>query len=82
MLHKDSIAFSVAGIREMDLKDNYVELLVHPLRKEIAVRPTDKDNRCTIQWANSVRGYRRSRSVAAIYPDPLSDLRLGAGQQL
>ena len=40
MLHKDSIAFSVAGIREMNLKDNYVELLVHPLRKEIAVRPT------------------------------------------
>lgn len=34
MLHKDSIAFSVAAIREMDLKDNYVELLVHPLRKE------------------------------------------------
>ena len=65
MLHKDSIAFSVAGIREMDLKDNYVELLVHPLRKEIAVRPTNKDNRCAIQWANGVRGNRHSRSVAA-----------------
>lgn len=65
MLHKDSIVFSVAGIREMALKDNYVELLVHPLRKEIAVRPTDKDNRCAIQWANGVRGNRHSRSVAA-----------------
>ena len=65
MLHKDSIAFSVAGVREMDLKDNYVELLVHPLRKEIAVRPTNKDNRCAIQWANGVRGNRHSRSVAA-----------------
>ena len=65
MLHKDSIAFSVAGIREMDLKDNYVELLVHPLRKKIAVRPTNKDNRCAIQWANGVRGNRHSRSVAA-----------------
>ena len=65
MLHKDSIAFSVAGIREMNLKDNYVELLVHPLRKEIAVRPTAKENRCSIQWANGVRGYRSSRSVAA-----------------
>ena len=49
----------------MDLKDNYVELLVHPLRKEIAVRPTAKDNRCAIQWANGVRGNRHSRSVAA-----------------
>ena len=65
MLHKDSVAFSVAGIREMDLKDNYVELLVHPLRKEIAVRPTAKENRCAIQWANGVRGNRHSRSVAA-----------------
>ena len=65
MLHKDSIAFNVAGIREMDLKDNYVELLVHPLRKEMAVRPTTKDNRCAIQWANGARGNRQSRPVAA-----------------
>ena len=41
MLHRDNITFSVAGIRAMELKDNCVELLVHPLRKEIAVRPTD-----------------------------------------
>lgn len=59
------LAFSVVGIREMDLRDNYVELLVHPLRKEIVVRPTNKENRCAIQWANGVRGYRHSRSVAA-----------------
>lgn len=65
MLHRDNVTFSVAGIRAMDLKDNFVELLVHPLRKEIAVRPTDKDNRCAIQWANGVRGNRHSRSVAA-----------------
>ena len=65
MLHKDSIAFNVAGIREMNLKDNYVELLVHPLRKEIAVRPTTKDNRCAIQWANGPQGYRYSRPVSA-----------------
>ena len=65
MLHKDSIAFNVAGIREMNLKDNYVELLVHPLRKEIAVRPTAKDNRCAIQWANGPQGYRHSRPVSA-----------------
>ena len=65
MLHKDSIAFNAAGIREMNLKDNYVELLVHPLRKEIAVRPTTKDNRCAIQWANGPQGYRHSRPVSA-----------------
>ena len=65
MLHKNSIAFNVAGIREMNLKDNYVELLVHPLRKEIAVRPTAKDNRCAIQWANGPQGYRHSRPVSA-----------------
>lgn len=65
MLHRDNITFSVAGIRAMDLKDNYVELLVHPLRKEIAVRPTDKNNRCAIRWSSGNRGNRQSRQVAA-----------------
>lgn len=65
MLHRDNITFSVAGIRAMDLKDNFVELLVHPLRKEIAVRPTDKNNRCAIQWSSGIRGNRQSRQVAA-----------------
>lgn len=65
MLHRDNITFSVAGIRAMDLKDNFVELLVHPLRKEIAVRPTDKNNRCAIQWSSGNRGNRQSRQVAA-----------------
>ena len=65
MLHRDNITFSVAGIRAMDLKDNFVELLVHPLRKEIAVRPTDKNNRCAIQWSSGSRGNRQSRQVAA-----------------
>ncbi|MCI6935582.1 MAG: recombinase family protein [Clostridiales bacterium] len=65
MLHRDNITFSVAGIRAMDFKDNFVELLVHPLRKEIAVRPTDKNNRCAIQWSSGIRGNRQSRQVAA-----------------
>ncbi len=65
MLHRDNITFSVAGIRAMDLKDNFVELLVHPLRKEIAVRPTDRNNRCAIQWSRGIRGNRQSRQVAA-----------------
>lgn len=65
MLHRDNVTFSVAGVRAMDLKDNFVELLVHPLRKEIAVRPTDKNNRCAVQWSNGQRGSRQSRPVAA-----------------
>lgn len=65
MLHRDNITFSVAGIRAMDLKDNFVELLVHPLRREIAVRPTDKNNRCAIQWSNGTQGSREPRLVAA-----------------
>ena len=65
MLHADNIAFNIAGIRAMNLKENYVELLVHPLRREIAVRPTSKDNRCAIQWANGTRENRKSRPVAA-----------------
>lgn len=43
MLHKDSIAFSVAGIREMNLKDNYVELLVHMKSSARNFSPTSRN---------------------------------------
>lgn len=64
-LHKDGITFGVSGIRDMALKENYVELLVHPLRKEIAVRPTTKDNRYGIRWADGEGSSRQPHHVAA-----------------
>lgn len=65
MLHKGNISFSTSCVREMNMKDNYVELLVHPIRKELAIRPTTKDNRYAIQWTNGTKNNQSPRTVAA-----------------
>ena len=49
------MSFGTASIRTMSA-GNYVELLVHPVRKEIAVRPTTANNRYAIKWANGQTG--------------------------
>lgn len=49
------MSFGTAGIRAMK-GGNYVELLVHPLRKEIAVRPTTSVSMYAIKWANGKFG--------------------------
>ena len=53
-LQKENIRFSTACIRKMNC-DRYVELLVHPLRKQLAVRPTTADNRCAIIWCSELK---------------------------
>lgn len=46
----DSITFSTACIRKFD-NHQYVELLVHPVQRLLAVRPCNKKSRNAIQWA-------------------------------
>ncbi len=65
MLHKENVTFSISCIREMDMKENYIEFLVHPIRKELAIRPTTKDNRYAIQWANGTKNNWSPRPIAA-----------------
>ena len=62
-LHTQYIKFSMSCIRKMDC-GNYVEVLVHPLRKLIAVRPTVKENRNSIEWATGNNLTRSNRPVA------------------
>ena len=64
-LHRTGISFSIACIRAMALKENYVELLIHPGRKEMAIRPTGKDSRYAIQWANGDIVNRQPRPISA-----------------
>lgn len=65
----EELSFSTSCVRK--LPDSlYVELLLHPYRRLLAVRPSVKGNRRAIQWAKSVDGlsYSRSASGRAFLP--------------
>ena len=49
-LGQKEMRFSASCIRNMAI-DNYVELLVHPIKKKLAIRPAKKDNKYAIQWS-------------------------------
>ena len=63
MLGRKELRFSISCIRNMGC-DNYVELLVHPLKKQFAIRPATKDNRYAIQWAKGSKNKQVNRGVA------------------
>ena len=63
MLHSDSINFNMSCVKKM-VCGNFIELLVHPIQKKIAIRPTTKNNRNKIQWANGVNTTLRPRTIA------------------
>ena len=63
MLHGDSIHFNMSCIRKMAC-GNYIELLVHPIQKKIAIRPPLMENRNKIQWAAGSNTNMSSRNIA------------------
>ena len=62
-LQKDEIKFNVSCIRNMKC-ENHIELLVHPAKKKIAVRPTTKENKYAIQWAKDKLNNKEPRSIS------------------
>ena len=62
-LQKDEIKFNVSCIRNMKC-ENHIELLVHPAKKKIAVRPTTKENKFAIQWAKDKLNNKEPRSIS------------------
>lgn len=43
------VVFGMESIRKLGICE-YVELLIHPIKKTLAVRPSQKDNRNAIKW--------------------------------
>ena len=71
LLQKRDIQFNKACMNGMGC-GNYVELLVHPLQKKIAIRPTTKENKYAIKWTNGTNTTMRPRHIAcAAYIDTL-----------
>lgn len=59
----DKMKFSIAGIRRIE--SEYVEILVHPIKRKLIVRKTDKDNRLAFQWAKKKDGELTSKNISA-----------------
>ena len=57
------IKFSTECLRRIS-NGNYVELLVHPKERKIAVRQTVKENRNAVIWAKEEYGQRVPRGIA------------------
>jgi len=74
ILQKEEIKFSKSCIRGMTCGD-YVELLVHPIQKKIAIRPTAADNRYAIHWCSGGQKEKEPRSIGCkAYIDKLFDI--------
>ena len=73
-LQKNGIKFSMSCVQEMAC-DNYVELLIHPLQKRIAIRPTTKSNRYAIQWTRGGDANKEARCISGrAFIDTLFDI--------
>lgn len=66
------IRFSASCVHRMAC-DEYVELLVHPIKCKLAIRPTTKDNRYGIQWTKGSKKVPRNIACKA-YIDNLFDI--------
>lgn len=62
-LQKDEIKFSTSCVKGMAC-DNYIELLIHPVQKKIAIRPTTRENRCAITWTGGGKDSKEPRSIS------------------
>ena len=62
-LEDGCIKFSTECLRRIS-NGNYVELLVHPKERKIAVRQTVKENRNAVIWAKEEYGQRVPRGIA------------------
>ncbi len=63
MLSHRGVRFTQSCVRRMKC-GNYVELLVHPTKKQIAIRPADKDNRYAIWWASGEKENQMNRWIS------------------
>ena len=68
LISYNKIKFSIECLRKFS-KTQYIELLIHPTEKKLAIRPTTKDNRNAVKWANVLDGIFTPRdiSIGAFY---------------
>lgn len=73
-LQREYIKFSASCVKRMGI-GNYVEFLVHPIEKKVAIRPTTKENKYGIYWAVGEKDNMEPRQVACkAYIDRIFEL--------
>lgn len=60
--HEKLITFSTEAIRKFP-NDRYIEILVHPSKLLIAIRPCSKEAKNALQWSTSIDGVIKPRIV-------------------
>jgi DNA invertase Pin-like site-specific DNA recombinase len=64
LISYNKIKFSIECLRKFS-KTQYIEILIHPTEKKLAIRPTTKDNRNAVKWANVLDNVYTPRDIAA-----------------
>ena len=64
LISYNKIKFSIECLRKF-AKIQYIEILIHPKDKKLAIRPTTKDNRNAVKWANVLDGVYTPRDISA-----------------
>jgi len=59
----DNIKFSTLAVRKME-KNHYVEMLIHPTKMQIAIRPCTTENRNNMQWSRKSNGLVVPRPIS------------------
>ena len=71
---RNKFKFTVACVRKFKEK-NYIELLINPFSRKIAIRPTDKTNRNAIVFSTLIAGKYQPRMIpSAAFSDTLFSL--------
>ena len=58
------IVFGMEGIKKMN-NIEYVELLIHPIKKTLAVRPSTKENRNAVKWSRYAESGRKPSPISS-----------------
>ena len=73
-IENGALKFSTECIRRIR-SDLFVEMLIHPTERKIAVRPSSRDNRNSVQWAKMEAGQKVPRIIAgAAYTNTIFSL--------
>lgn len=72
--YNEKIKFSTECVRKLQ-SDIYVEFLIHPTKRQFAVRSTTKDNRNAVVWAKITSGQKNPKDIScAAYFDTIYKL--------
>lgn len=62
-ISSDSIKFSTLAVRKLE-QHHFIEMLIHPTKMQIAIRPCNNENRNKMQWSKKTNGLTVPRPIS------------------